>query len=42
MLTGREIPRFALIVVATIAAIILAPRLHAGEQIEPPPPGFLR
>jgi hypothetical protein len=34
--------KLSLIVVATIAAIILAPRLHAAEQIEPPPQGFLR
>lgn len=35
-------PKLSLIVVATIAAIILAPRMHAAEQIEAPPKGFVR
>ena len=35
-------PKLSLIVVAAIAGIILAPRLHAAEQIEPPPSGFVR
>jgi hypothetical protein len=35
-------PKLSVIVVAAIAAIILAPRLHAAEQIEPPPSEFAR
>lgn len=34
--------KLSLIAAATIAAIILAPRLHAAEQIEAPPQGFVR
>ena len=35
-------PKLSLIVAATIAAIILAPRTHGAERVEPPPSGFSR